>query len=205
MHRTHRLVSATAGVALAVLLLLTSVGVANAHERRNVGPYLFVVGWLNEPAFAGAANAATVRVSDTRETPAKPVEGLEKTLKIEVIQGGLAPYTGTLRAVFGQPGLYALDLLPTVAGQYRYRISGTVGTTTVNETFESGPTTFNDVQPTTQLQYPTKVPVGDELATQLADAQDAARSARVLGIVGILMGLLALILVLATARARRTP
>lgn len=205
MHRTHRLVSATAGVALAAALVLSWAGIADAHERRNVGPYLFVVGWLNEPVFAGAANAATVRVSDTRADPAKPVEGLEKALKIEVIQGGLAPYTGTLRAVFGQPGLYALDLLPTVAGQYRYRVSGTVGTTTVNETFESGPTTFSDVQPTTGLQYPTKVPAGDELVTQLADARDAAQSARVLGIVGILMGLIALVIAVATARARRTP
>lgn len=205
MQHTRRITTVVVSTVVVALLLVVWSGSAMAHERRNVGPYLFVVGWLNEPAFAGAANAATVRISDTRETPAKPVEGLEKALKIEVIQGGLAPYTGTLRAVFGQPGLYALDMYPTVAGQYRYRISGTVGTTTVNETFESGPTTFNDVQPTTDLQYPTKVPAGDDLVAQLAEAQDAARSARVLGIVGLLMGLLALILALASSRARRTP
>ncbi len=193
MHRTYRLLSATAGIALAAVLLLTSAGIADAHERRNVGPYLFVVGWLNEPAFAGAANAATVRVSDTRETPAKPVEGLEKTLKIEVIQGGLAPYTGPLRTVFGQPGLYALDLYPTVAGQYRYRITGTIGTTTVNETFESGPTTFNDVRPTTELQYPTQVPTGDELTERLDAARSAAEQARGWAIAAFVLALLGFI------------
>lgn len=46
-----------------------------------------------------------MRVSDTRVTPAKPVEGLEKTLSIEIWSGGLAPLTGTTRGVFGQPGL----------------------------------------------------------------------------------------------------
>ena len=188
--------------AIAVVSLLVVAAPADAHERRNVGPYLFVVGWLNEPAFEGQPNAATVRISDTRETPAKPVEGLEKGLRIEVIQGGLASFGGELHTVFGQPGLYALYLYPTVAGQYRYRVTGTIGTTTVNETFESGPTTFNDVQAATALQYPTKVPTGGDLASELAAARDAANGARAMAIAGIAIGIVATVLAIASARRR---
>jgi hypothetical protein len=187
-----RLLSTVAAVALVVAGLVLTSGTAYAHERRNVGPYQFVVGWLNEPAFEGQLNAATVRISDTRENPAKAVEGLEKVLKIEVLQGGLAAYGGTVRAVFGQPGLYALDVYPTVAGQYRYKVTGTIGTTTVNETFESGPTTFNDVQPSSALQYPTKVPAGDELGKKLDAIQSAVDQTRIFAIVALVLGLAAL-------------
>lgn len=140
---------------------------ALAHETRRVGPYQFVVGWLAEPAFQGQSNAASMRISDTRVTPARPVEGLEKTLAIEVRAGGLTPYTGTIRAVFGQPGLYALDLIPTVSGAYTFRIAGKVEDLDVNERFESGPGRFDEVRDQTPLQYPAKVPVGDDLAARL--------------------------------------
>lgn len=188
----HRSITAVSIMTIVIASLLLTSGSAAAHERRNVGPYQFVVGWLNEPAFVGQPNAATIRVSDPRESPAKPVEGLEKTVKIEVVQGGLASFTGTVRAVFGQPGLYALDLFPTVAGQYRYRVTGTVGTTTVNELFESGPNTFNDVQPLDALQYPSKVPTGDDLARKLDAIQSAVDQTRLIALAGIVLGVVAL-------------
>ncbi len=197
-----RVLTAATVIGIVVATLLTLAGPAQAHERRTVGPYLFVVGWLSEPAFEGQPNAASVRVTDPRETPAKAVEGLEKTLRIEVFQGGLAPYSGAPRAVFGQPGLYALDMYPTVSGAYRYRITGTIGTLTVNETFESGPTTFNDVQPASALQYPTKVPTGDALAAELAAAKDAANAARLIAIAAVAAAVVAIALALATARRR---
>ncbi len=187
----HRVISAAA-ILIVVASLLASSGTAYAHERRNVGPYLFVVGWLNEPAFAGQLNAATVRVSDTRENPAKAVEGLEKALKIEVTSGGLSAFTGTVRAVFGQPGLYALDMYPTVAGQYRYRVTGTIGTTTVNEMFESSPTTFNDVQEPSPLQYPAKVPTGSDLGAKLDAIQSSVDQTRAIAIIALVAGVLAL-------------
>lgn len=198
-----RLFSAAAAVAIVVASLCASSSAAYAHERRNVGPYQLVVGWLNEPAFAGQPNAASVRVSDTRENPAKAVEGLEKALKIEVTAGGLAPYGGAVRAVFGQPGLYALDMYPTVAGQYRYKVTGTIGTTTVNETFESGPTTFNDVQDNAPLQYPSKVPTGDDLNAKLDAIRSSVDQTRLLAIAGVVVGVVAVGLAL-MARRRRT-
>ena len=187
-----RLVNAAASIVVVVASMLLFSGQAFAHERRHVGPYLFVVGWLNEPAYEGQPNAATIRVSDTRENPAKAMEGLERTIKIEVVQGGLAAYGGTVRAVFGQPGLYALDVYPTVAGTYRYRVTGTVGTTNVNEAFESGPSTFGDILSTSALQYPTKIPAGDDLAKRLDAIQSSSDQTRLLAIAALVLGVIAL-------------
>lgn len=198
----QRIVSATAAIAVLIGSLLLTSGTADAHERRTVGPYQLVVGWLNEPAFAGQPNAATVRVSDTRATPATAVEGLEKTLKIAVTAGGLAPFTGTVRAVFGQAGLYALDMYPTVAGQYRYTVTGTIGTQTVNETFESGPTTFNDVQPVAALQYPLAVPAGEDLARRLDAIQSAVDQTRLLAIAAVALGVIAIAAAAVLSRRR---
>ena len=157
-----------------------------------VGPYAFVVGWLNEPAFEGQPNAATVRITDTRENPAKPVEGLEKALKIEVVQGGVASFTGTVRAVFGQPGLYAVDVFPTVPGVYRYLVTGAVGTLNVKETFESGPTTFGDIVSASSLQYPTKVPAGESLVQKLDAIQAGVDQTRLLAIAALVLGIVAM-------------
>lgn len=172
---------------------ITLGGDAAAHERRMVGPYQFVVGWLNEPAFQGQPNAATIRVTDPRVNPAKPVEGLEKTVTIHVFSGGLTtPFTGTVRSVFGQAGLYALDMFPTASGGYKYKVAGKVESLDVNETFESGPSTFADVVAVNSLQYPEQVPGGADLTRRLNDLQATADQTRLVAIVAVVLGLAAL-------------
>src|SRR5439155_13604092 len=61
---------------LALPLLATS---ALGHERRDVGQYTFVVGWLDEPPLAGQLNAIDLTVTETSGD--KPVGGVEQTLK----------------------------------------------------------------------------------------------------------------------------
>jgi hypothetical protein len=174
---------------------------ALAHETRMVGPYRFVVGWLNEPAFQGQPNAASVRISDTRDTPPSPVEGVEQTLAIAVVSGGLAEtYTRTLRTVFGQPGLYALHMIPTASGAYTYRITGQVEDLEVNETFESGPGRFNEVESASALQYPAKVPVAAELGQTLADLRSTLDQVRLLAIAATLLAVVAVALPLVRPR-----
>ena len=177
---------------------------AEAHERRNVGPYQFVVGWLAEPAFQGQPNAASVRITDTRVTPAKAVEGLEETLAIAVTAGGLStPFTGATRAVFGQPGLYALDLIPTQAGAYTFKITGKVETLDVNETFESGPGRFNDVEAQASIQYPVKAPVAADLTQRLAELQATADRSQLVSLLAVVLAVLVPFGVLAARRSRR--
>lgn len=181
-------------VALVMSVSLTLSAPALAHERRMVGPYQLVVGWLAEPAFQGQPNAASLRITDTRVTPAKAVEGLQETLTIEIASGGLAPYRGTVRAVFGQPGLYALDVIPTAAGSYSFRIAGKVEALDVNEVFESGPGRFDEVRSATALQYPEQVPVGGDLGRSLADMRSTLDQVRILAVAAIVLAVIAVIL-----------
>jgi hypothetical protein len=197
-----RLLSLVAAMAVVVASLGVLSNVAAAHETRNVGPYVFVVGWLNEPAFQGQPNAATVRITDPRVIPPKPVLDVNQTLTIRVFSGGLStPFTGTVRTVFGQPGLYALDVIPTASGGYKYQFTGKVESLDVNETFESGPGRFNDVEAASDMQYPERVPSGADLARRLDDLQAAADQGRLLAIVAVVIGLATLGVVLTRRRA----
>lgn len=182
--------------AAAALVLATSVialgGTAAAHERRTVGPYQLVVGWLNEPAYVGLMNSLDLRVTDTRVTPAKAVEGLDKTLTVELQTGGLAPIRLTVTARFGTPGAYNGYAMPTATGTYTFHIKGKVEDLDVDEKFESGPGRFGDIEPTTALQYPNEVPTPDELGTRLGDLQSGIDQTRILSAAAVLIGLVAL-------------
>jgi hypothetical protein len=174
----------------------------SAHERRNLGPYQVVVGWLGEPAFAGVMNAVDFRVTDTRSTPAKPVEGLEKTLTVEVFQGGsTTPFSAPFRTRFGNPGAYAADILPTREGSYRFVVKGKIESLDVNETFESGPGRFDEIRPVTALQYPDRVAVGADLTRALDDIRSTTDQVRIIAIAAVVIAAAALLLPFIRRRA----
>src|SRR5260221_3056248 len=81
-----RILSIAAAVAVVVASLGIFASPAAAHERRVVGPYTFVVGWIVQPPYVGPINALDLPVTKTTST--KAVEGLEKTLKADLITGG---------------------------------------------------------------------------------------------------------------------
>lgn len=189
-----RLTAHLAMAAVAAVSFIAFSAPATAHERRAVGPYQLAVGFLTEPAFAGAVNGVDLRVTDTRATPAKPVEGLEKTLTVEVSQGGLSRTLKLdLRARFGQPGAYAADFVPSRAGDYAFAFKGKIETTDVNERFESGPGRFDDVRSPSALQYPDQVPSGFELTQRLADLERDLGSARAFAITALALAIVALV------------
>jgi len=184
----RRLVVAFILAILALPLLATS---ALGHERRDVGQYTFVVGWLDEPPLAGQLNAIDLTVTETSGD--KPVEGVEQTLKAEVFYGGLTtPLAVSFRTIQNDPGHYAADLIPTKAGSYTFHLFGKVGTQNVDERFESGPNRFDDVDSVSTLQYPDAVPAGADLSSRLATLQSAVDQARVLAFAAIVLGLGAL-------------
>jgi hypothetical protein len=218
--RPARLLARAAGALLLVgaLVLLAAPGTALAHERRPVGPYTFVVGFVNEPALQGQPNGVDFRISKT--DGGAPVEGAEKTLKVAVAFGGGQPKEFPLRTRFGMPGAYTADLIPTKAGSYLFTFTGTLEGTPVNERFESGPGRFNDVQDTASLQFPEALPAPAQMASTVKAAQDQAQAAqaraddaaaqvgqaRALGIAGMVVGLLGLVLAAgALLVARRSP
>ncbi len=160
-------------VAAAIVMVVASLGIfsspAAAHERRTVGPYTFVVGWIVEPAYLNQLNALDLTVTETATT--KPVEGLEKTLKAELIAGGRSTVKPlTIATRFGLPGKYQGQVLPTRVGEYTFHLTGTVNTTVIDEKFESGPGRFGGIEDLAPLQFPNSVPSNSDLATNLDDA-----------------------------------
>jgi hypothetical protein len=188
-----RFISFVAATLVVVSSFAIYGGTAAAHERRTVGPYQFVVGWLNEPAYVGLMNSLDLRVTDPRVTPAKNIEGLEKTLTVDVQTGGLGPLPLTVTARFGAPGAYNGYVMPTATGTYVFHIKGKVESLDVDEKFESGPGRFGDIESTTALQYPDKVPGADDLNKRLADIQDSISQVRILAAVGLVTALVAFI------------
>ena len=183
-------------VVMTALIVLASLGIysgrAYAHERRMVGPYQFVVGWLTEPAYVGQLNALDLRVADTRQNPAAPVSGLEKTLTADVAAGGLTPFPLAVTARFGTAGAYNGVVMPTVKGTYTFHITGKIDTTNIDEKFTSGPNTFGDIEDTAAVQYPQKVPVADELGKRLDAIQSGVDQTRILAIVAIALAVVGL-------------
>ena len=183
-------------VVVTALIVLASLGIysgrAYAHERRMVGPYQFVVGWLTEPAYVGQLNALDLRVTDTRQNPAAPVSGLEKTLTADVAAGGLTPFPLAVTARFGTAGAYNGVVMPTVKGTYTFHITGKIDTTNIDEKFSSGPNTFGDIEDTAAVQYPQKVPVADELGKRLDSIQSGVDQTRILAIVAIALAVVGL-------------
>src|ERR671934_2496596 len=141
-----------AALLAAVTLLPTG---AFAHEHRTIanGKYDVTVGWDVEPAYQGQKNAASIRISEAGSNPAVPVEGAEKTLKVRIRQGATTREF-PLRAVFGQPGYYVADILPTRAGDYQWTFVGSIGDDKIGEKFDSADGKFNGVEPSTRLQFP---------------------------------------------------
>ena len=181
--------------ALAALFApLALPGAALAHEERVVGgKYQLAVGFLNEPPTVDQMNGLDLRVSVPSEND-KPAEGLDQTLKAEVIVGGNAKSMPlALEPVEDLPGAYVAHFIPTQEGSYIFHITGSVEGTPVDERFESGPGRFDDVQSAQPLQFPQKLPDGLAMAGQLRAAQDEADSARLMGIGGLVFGLAGLL------------
>lgn len=198
--RAIRRTSAILCAALLGLLLATVAlpGTASAHERRDLaaGKYQAVVGFLNEPAVENQMNGLDLTVTSKTEqidgTP-KPIEGLEKTLKAQVIYGGGAQTKDLeVERRFGQPGKYAAHFQPTRSGDYTFRVYGEIEGQRIDERFSSSPTTFSSVEPLAELQFPEQVGVPANLQSRLDAAQSKADTAQLLGVGGLIVGLLGL-------------
>jgi hypothetical protein len=201
MHRAQRYFGLALALAVAFITLFNPSTVS-AHERRDVGPYQFVVGFIGEPAILGEPNGIDLRVVD--KASQKPVEGVEKTLKAAIAFGGGQPKELPLRTRFNMPGSYTADVIPTRAGTYIFTFSGSIDGQQVNERFESGPGRFNDVQARADLSFPVVEASPAELQQALNEARQQAKTATMLGTAGLVLGLASLALagyLLARARS----
>ena len=185
----YRVLSAASTIAIVASSVLLFSGTAYAHERRNVGAYQLDVGWEDEPAYVGQLNYLHLEVADGLGK--RPVTGLEKTLTADVAAGGLAPFKLEISST-AEAGVYNAPVIPTVTGTYTFHITGKIGTQTIDEKFTSGPNTFVDVDATAALQYPTKVPVADELSKKLDAISSGVDQTRIIALAALVVGIAAL-------------
>ncbi len=200
MFRTHSFPRAVLAVLAAAGLTAIVAGTATAHEKRTVAGYDMEVGFINEPVYVGDKSGLEffVHKGDTM------VEGLEKTLTAQVIYQGQSRDL-PISARDGDPGAYESAFIPTAAGPYTFHIKGTIEAATIDESFTSSPTGFDEVKDQATGQFPVQFPSEADL---VADAQ-AGRSASsqvtialVLGAVGVVLGLVGTGLAIAARRGR---
>ncbi len=129
------------------------------------------------------------------------VTGLANSLVVEVTHlaadmsaSGVARRMA-LSPLPGESGGYVAPFIPTVPGPYRFRFVGTIDGLPVDETFTSGPGTFDDVRSATEAQFPRPVPSAREIAgvataaqLQARDASDASATAVTVAVAGLVIG-----------------
>jgi hypothetical protein len=190
-------------LALSAVLIPTS---ALAHQKRTVGKYTFLVGFLGEPTIQGQPNGLDLTITDSA---GNPVDGAEKSLKVGIAYGGGAARDLPLTAQFGLKGKYTADVIPTRAGSYSFIFSGSINGDAVNERFDSGPNTFEDVVSPQSLEFPEAVPPPADLAQQAqtanATAQAALQRATLFGLGGVAVGLVGIVLAVVALLARVRP
>ena len=217
---SKRIWSMAAAIGLAgVLVTFTGAGPASAHEERKVGSSTLHVGFGDEPAYAGEKNSVQVLVSDAKTD--KPVTDIGDQLKVDVTQGASSATDDSEKLTmsvepnfevgeFGTPGDYRAFFIPTTPGTYTFHFTGAIKGQKVDEKFTSGPQTFSDAVDPAAVQFPVKEPSGLQLNQRLdrevprlndalaasqsraSEAKDAAGQARIIAIVGVVVGVLGL-------------
>ncbi|HWC43031.1 MAG TPA: hypothetical protein VHK02_13680 [Actinomycetota bacterium] len=217
----------------AVLLAALAAVPASAHAEKQAGRYTFVVGFGDEPAYAGQPNSLQVMI--TRDgKPATDLAGKLDGLMAHAFYGrkadpkfenAMMPLEPAFGDDWGTPGDYRSFFVPTQAGAYTFELKGKLGDQKINLVVPSGPETFGDVNDPAKAAFPAvKDPTTAQLAQRLdresarltasteaaaaarRDAEEAAGQARMLAFGALLVGLVGLVVAgLAWGRRTATP
>jgi len=110
-----------------------------AHQSDSVGDYRIEIDWKNKPIVTGESNAILVYVSEMDKSkeaadqpfvPEKGIEGLKKTLKIQLVvdtESITLPLQPT-----DIPGMYESAVTPTFSGWSQLNFIGKINDTNVN-------------------------------------------------------------------------
>ena len=228
-----RLLRLVIALGAAVLLAALAAAPASAHAEKQAGRYAFVVGFGDEPAYAGQPNSLQVLI--TRDgKPATDLAGQLDGLMAHAYYGrkadpkaenammALEPHFGD---DWGTPGDYRSFLVPTPAGANTITQKGRLGDQKINQVVPRGPETFGDVNDPAKAAFPAvKDPTTAQLAQRLdrettrltgtgagataaqRAAEDRADQARLLALGGLLVGVVGLVVgALAWGRRSATP
>ena len=198
------------GVVLCAVLLTVIItsGVASAHEKRHVGSYTFVVGFLNEPAYANQENSLDLTICNGKDcnytvqqglrVVSNPVMNADQTLKAEIVMGSAAPLALPMEPRYANPGKYTSYFVPSKTGSYTFHLFGTLQGMQIDEKFTSSPNTFSDVSEVHVYPAATTQNTANSLQAQIDSAKQSAATATTIGIAGTIFGLLGLIAAVVT-------
>lgn len=187
----RRLIVLVLSFAFVISLAGTQAQATPAHERVEVGDYVLIVGWENEPVIVGERNAMLIEVTLDGE----PVTGLEGTLDAEVHYAGRELLGNLLLG--DEPGVYLVEVFPTVRGQYELRLLGSIGDEEVDLFVEP-----EEVLPAAVLQFPEALPDTRDLQSQIEELQTQLTTAYALAAVGIGLGAVGITLSIITMRRK---
>jgi hypothetical protein len=176
------IVLATMAAVLA-LFIVAVAGPVSAHVLKTVGPYDLLIGFGNEPTYAGAQNSVFLLLTAAKTGAPIVDEGLGDTLKVEV---GFGTQTKQLPLVSsfdpdsgqGTKGVYNAYFVPTAPGDYTFHFFGAIHGQKVNITVKSSPTTFDSAHDPATIEFPQQAPANLQLAQRL-DAESARLSAEI--------------------------
>ena len=143
-----------------LLFLCVCVSPAAGHEKKMVGRLHLIIGWGTEPAFSGSRNSIDLEILNSA---GKPVAAAADSLSVQV-SFGEHHVTLPLLPAGEHPGRYRAWLVPTRAGTYAFRISGTVKGQTIDTSSTCSQKTFDCVIDPADMQFPVKDPSTAELA-----------------------------------------
>ena len=126
---------------LIVALLISPLFLCSAfaHQSDSVGDYRIEIDWKNKPIVTGESNAIIVYVSEMDKSkeaadqpfdPAKGIEGLRKTLKIQLVVD-TESITLPLQTT-DIPGMYESPITPTFSGWSQLNFLGKINEQNVN-------------------------------------------------------------------------
>jgi hypothetical protein len=177
-----------------VIILFLALGAqqtVSAHGHTMAGDYDIVIGFHNEPAIQGEPNGLDLFVTNSKT--GEKVNGLENSLKAEIIQGSSKKELA-VEAQWGQDGAYTAYVLPTEAGDYTWHIFGKIQDTPVDVSMTSSPNTFGSVEAKSSLSFPAVELSTGALQNQSAAASQAAQTALIVAGIGLIVGLAGLAL-----------
>ena len=127
-------------IAAAMILPLFFSG-AFAHQVDSVGDYRIEMDWKHKPIVTGESNAIVVYVSemdkskeatDQKFNSEKGIEGLRKTLKIQLVVGEDEQSVTLPLFTTKTVGMYESPIIPTFSGWSQLNFFGTINETKIN-------------------------------------------------------------------------
>jgi hypothetical protein len=185
------------------------------HETKNI---VIMSGPLSS-MMPALADDETLGVTAAVEPASDRVTGLASTLQVEVayIPTSVSRVM-SLSERLDVPGHYIAEFVPTAPGDYRMRFFGSIEGIAIDETFESGPDTFDTVVALDAIQFPVVLESSreirnatrgaldsiQELETDVRTTSSTASISLIVGMVGIGFGVIALAMsIFAITIARR--